>query len=74
MPVCMAGPDNQTKIEETLAHHARALEELSEVMHRQQKEIAQLNRKVGLLMRRAAEAEVGEGGTVPLADQKPPHY
>jgi len=47
---------------------------LSEVMARQDTEIARLTRRVEMLMSREAERELGEGGTVPLADQRPPHW
>jgi SlyX protein len=40
---------------------------------RQETEIARLSRLVGLLTEREAEREA-EGGAIPLADQKPPHW
>jgi SlyX protein len=61
------------RIEERLAHLTRAVEDLSEVVARQAREIDRLSRRVGLLMEREAEREA-EGGTIPLADQKPPHW
>ncbi|WP_394355460.1 hypothetical protein [Meridianimarinicoccus sp. MJW13] len=33
-----------------------------------------LTRRVAMLMQREAERESDLGGTVPLADQKPPHW
>lgn len=62
------------KLEEELAHQARMIEELSGVVARQDAEIARLTRRVEMLMQRAAEQEVEASGTVPLADQKPPHW
>jgi len=62
------------KLEEELAHQARMVEELSGVVARQDAEIARLTRRVEMLMQRAAEQEVEASGTVPLADQKPPHW
>jgi SlyX protein len=62
------------KIEERIAHLERMLDDLSEVVARQDGEIARLTRRVEMLMRREAEREVEAGGTVPLADQKPPHW
>ena len=41
---------------------------------RQDREIATLTRRVEMLMHREAEREAELGGTVPLADQKPPHW
>ena len=66
--------DRLTRIEETLAHQATMIEDMSDVITRQSAEIDRLERRVALLMQRAAEAELAAGGTVPLADQTPPHY
>lgn len=62
------------RAEEELAHLRRAVDDLSEVVARQTREIERLGRRVAMLMERAAEAEAAAGGTVPLADQKPPHW
>lgn len=66
--------DRLEKAEETIAHLLRAVDDLSEVVARQAREIDMLGRQVRLLLERAAEAEALAGGTVPLADQKPPHW
>ena len=63
-----------TELEETVAHLSRALDDLSEVVARQDGEIARLAHRLHMLMEREAERELAAGGTVPLADQKPPHY
>ena len=42
-------------------------------MAQQAVEIERLGRRVGLLMEREAEREA-EGGGIPLADQRPPHW
>ncbi len=62
------------KAEEEIAHLRRAVDDLSDVVARQTREIDMLTRRVALLMERAAEAEADASGTVPLADQKPPHW
>jgi SlyX protein len=62
------------KAEEEIAHLRRAVDDLSEVVTRQAREIDLLTRRVAMLMQRAAEAEAEASGTVPLADQKPPHW
>ncbi|MCT4683741.1 MAG: SlyX family protein [Roseicyclus sp.] len=67
----MAG---NTDLEERIAHLERAVDDLSEVVARQDAEIARLTRRVEMLMQREAEREVDAGGTVPLADQRPPHW
>ena len=66
--------DRITALEEQVAHLTRVTEDLSDVVARQETEIARLSRRVGLLMEREADREAQEGGTVPLADQKPPHW
>ncbi|WJY21894.1 SlyX family protein [Fontisubflavum oceani] len=65
---------SQAELEEQIAHLVRTVEDLSEVVARQDAEIATLTRRVEMLMMREAEREVDGGGTVPLADQKPPHW
>lgn len=57
-----------------LAHLTRQVEDLSDVIARQDREIAVLTRRVEMLMNREAERELDQGGSVPLADQKPPHW
>ncbi len=66
--------DEITRLQEEVAHLSRAVDDLSEVVIRQEREIATLTRRLELLMQRAAERELEEGGTLPLADQKPPHW
>lgn len=68
-------PDKRTDaLEEKLAHLQRVADELSEVVARQATELALLARRVEMLMQREAEREFDAGGSVPLADQKPPHW
>lgn len=62
-----------TALEEQLAHLTRMVEDLSDVVARQEREIATLTRRMGLLLEREAEREA-EGGSIPLADQRPPHW
>lgn len=61
-------------LEETLAHVMRQLDELSDVVARQDAEIARLTARVEMLLKREAERELDAGGSIPLADQKPPHW
>ncbi|MRU16836.1 SlyX family protein [Roseovarius sp. A21] len=60
--------------EETLAHLSRMVDDLSEVVARQEGEIAMLTRRVQLLMEREAERESDMGGQVTLGDERPPHW
>ncbi len=61
------------RLEEAVAHLTRAVDDLSAIVARQEAEITRLMRRVGALMEREAERET-EGGTIPLADQRPPHW
>lgn len=60
-------------LEEKVAHLIRAVEDLSDVVARQATEIAGLERRVRLLMERAAEEEALRG-EAPEADVRPPHW
>ena len=62
------------RLEEAVAHLTRMSDELSAIVARQEGEIARLARRIGVLMEREAEREVDGGGTIPLADQRPPHW
>ena len=62
------------KLEEQVAHLTRVVEDLSDVIARQDGEVARLTRRVEMLMQREAERELDAGGSAPLADQKPPHW
>lgn len=62
------------RLEEMLAHLLRTSDELSEVIARQDIEIARLSHRIELLMRAAAEREAEAAGSIPLADQRPPHW
>ena len=61
-------------LEEKLSHLQRVADELSDIIAGQARDIERLQRRVGLLMEREAEREAEGGGTVPLADQRPPHW
>ncbi len=65
---------NLTNLEEQIAHLTRAVEELSDIVARQETELALAQRRLAMLMEREANRELDEGGTVPLADQRPPHW
>jgi SlyX protein len=66
--------DRLHSAEEQIAHLIRTVDELSDMVARQGREIDQLTRRVAMLMSREAEREAGGAGSIPLADQKPPHY
>lgn len=61
-------------IEERLAHLLRATDEMSDIIADQASRIDRLERRVAMLMEREARREADEGGTVPLGDERPPHW
>ncbi|WP_368344777.1 SlyX family protein [Pelagovum sp. HNIBRBA483] len=63
-----------TALEERIAHLTRMVEDLSDEVARQAKELAITYRRVEVLMEREAEREIADSSSVPLADQKPPHW
>ncbi|WP_084864046.1 SlyX family protein [Salibaculum halophilum] len=66
--------EDRTALEEKVAHLLRTVEDLSDVIARQEGEIETLNRRVALLMQREAQRDCDSGEGVPLADQVPPHW
>ncbi|MEN8895363.1 MAG: SlyX family protein [Yoonia sp.] len=63
-----------THLEEQIAHLTRTVEDLSDVVARQETELAVATRRLAMLMEREAGREMDAGGSVPLADQRPPHW
>ena len=63
-----------TKLEEHLAHLTRTVEDLSDVVARQEKEIEHLAKRVAMLMEREAAREAEGSGGIVLGDERPPHY
>ena len=65
--------DRVDALEERVAHLMRIVEDLSDVAARQAREIEVLERRVRLLMERAAEQEA-MSAEAPAANVKPPHW
>lgn len=65
--------DRTEQIEERIAHLMRAVEDLSDIVARQSKDIDRLLRLTQLLAEREAEREA-LGHDAPAANQKPPHW
>ncbi len=63
-----------SKVEEHIAHLTRTVEELSDVVARQETEIATLTRRVAMLMQREAERQDEGSGGVVMGDERPPHW
>jgi SlyX protein len=63
-----------THLEEQIAHLTRTVEDLSDIVARQETELSLATRRLAILMEREAGRELDGGGTVPLGDQRPPHW
>ncbi|MFT6677122.1 MAG: SlyX protein [Sulfitobacter sp.] len=61
------------KLEEQIAHLTRVVDDLSEIIARQEGEITTLTRRVRMLMQREGERDAS-GGAVVLGNERPPHY
>lgn len=61
-------------IEEKLAHLTRTVDDLNEIVARQQDEIDTLTRRVHMLMQREGEREAQDSGGIVIGDERPPHY
>ncbi|BBU54688.1 MULTISPECIES: SlyX family protein [Mameliella] len=66
--------DRTDQLEEGLAHALRALDDLSETVARQDREITRLTARVEMLLQREAAREAEGSGGVIFGDEKPPHY
>jgi len=62
------------QLEERIAHLTRAVEDLSDVVARHASEIDRLTRVAQVLAQREAERESDGTGSIPLVDQRPPHW
>jgi SlyX protein len=65
--------DGTQALEEKVAHLMRAVDDLSEVVAAQGREIDVLTRRVQMLMEHAAEREA-MAGEAPAANVRPPHW
>lgn len=65
--------DRTELLEERIAHLTRAVDDLSDIVMAQGRELDRLTRLVGLLAAREAEREAA-AGDAPEANQRPPHW
>lgn len=67
-------PSDTDPMQERIAHLERTVDDLSETVARQDRELSLLARRVAMLMEReAARQDEGSGGAV-FGDERPPHY
>lgn len=62
------------RAEERLAHLERLVDDLNEVVARQDGELRRLARLVDVLREREAARQAEGGGGVVIGDERPPHY
>ncbi|QFS84198.1 hypothetical protein FIU97_15700 [Roseivivax sp. THAF40] len=66
--------DQIDRIEERLAHLIAQIDDLSDVVARQDRTIDTLTAQVARLMQREATREADNSGAHLYADERPPHY
>ncbi|TYB90811.1 SlyX family protein [Oceaniovalibus sp. ACAM 378] len=66
--------DDRQQLEEQIAHLTRVVDDLSDIVAAQQTALDLIERRLAMLMQREAGRELDAGGSVPLADQRPPHW
>ncbi|TYB83154.1 SlyX family protein [Maritimibacter fusiformis] len=64
--------DRITALEEQIAHLIRAVEDLSDVVARQDREIDRFGKRLHLLIERSLERDTE--AEIVLTDQRPPHW
>ncbi|ETW13889.1 hypothetical protein ATO8_03326 [Roseivivax marinus] len=62
------------RLESHIAELTRQVDDLSEVVARQDTEIARLAARVDMLLRREAEREADGSGSHVYTNERPPHY
>ena len=63
-----------TELEEKIAHLTRAVDDLSDVVARQDREIATLSARLQIMIEREAARTPDSDGGIYLGDERPPHY
>jgi len=66
--------DKTAHLEEKIAHLTRTVEDLSDIVAQQSTALDAITRRLRALMEREAEREADSGTSVPIADQRPPHW
>lgn len=61
-------------LEEQISHLTRVVDDLSDIVARQEGEITDLTNRVRMLFEREASREAEAGGSVAIGNQPPPHW
>ncbi|WP_370045105.1 MULTISPECIES: SlyX family protein [Salipiger] len=67
-------PSDTDSLQERIAYLERAVDDLSETVARQDRDIALLTRRVALLLEREAARQDEGVSAVVMGDERPPHY
>ncbi|WP_417273132.1 SlyX family protein [Celeribacter halophilus] len=70
----MSNETRITVLEEQVAYLTKTVEELSDVVAKQERMLELVERRLGMLMEAEALRQSDSEGTVALADQRPPHW
>ncbi|MBU2891655.1 MULTISPECIES: SlyX family protein [Celeribacter] len=70
----MSNETRVTVLEEQVAYLTKTVEELSDVVAKQERMLELVERRLGMLMEAEALRQSDSEGTVALADQRPPHW
>ena len=65
---------DRQRLEERIAHLERVIDDLSDVVARQDRQLAEMTGHVATLIERQAARDAEATGGVVLGDEKPPHY
>lgn len=63
-----------TSLEEQISHLTRVVDDLSDVVARQEGEITNLTNRVRMLIEREVSRDTDAGGSVTIGNQPPPHW
>lgn len=66
--------DQLRALEERLAHLIRTVDDMSDIIARQDRDIEHLKARVQMLMEREADRQAEQSGGIVLGDERPPHY
>jgi SlyX protein len=70
----MSNENRITELEIQLAHNLRTVEDLSEIVADQANRLERAEKRIQMLMQRAAEAEAQAMSGIAVGDKPPPHW
>ncbi|SFJ31904.1 SlyX family protein [Celeribacter neptunius] len=70
----MSDENRITALEEQIAYLTKTVEELSDIVADQERMLELAERRLGMLMEAEALRQSESDGSLPLADQRPPHW